>query len=277
MNMAKLNTWSGSLHLTFRLLPQPSPNLRPFLSAHGLPAEEVLALLPYHRERAPDQTRQGPDPKRYRDGKQVYQTVGLLYEGPDSRIHVTALGKAALRWLDIIHNKNRIILARHAAFALAACQLCNPTGAGRKYDESMIVFPFAFIWKAMLALEGKINSDELNRSIFKTKNHEDLLEAIDNIKEARRAGDVNILGNEIITGKAKNDRIIPWMSLASFGWILFPDKRGAENSTYYEFVPDTLQVVKEASRVVHKHRGFESVTQYVEYISQCAALPEDLR
>src|SRR5262245_31637741 len=102
----RLTTWSGSLHQVFRLLPEPSPHLRPFLSADTLTAEELLARLPYEKARSPTPGAAGPDPKRYRDGKQVYQTIGLLYEGDDGRVHVTALGKATLRFLDLINDAN---------------------------------------------------------------------------------------------------------------------------------------------------------------------------
>lgn len=272
-----LQAWAGSLHQTFRLLPQPSPHLRPFLEADGLTPDEVLQRLPYAtaRSRRPSQT--GPDPRRYRDCKHVYQTVGLLHEGADDRVHVTDLGKATLRWLEVINDKNFVILARHTAYALAACQLSNPTGAGRRYDPSLRVFPFAFIWRAMLALGGKIGSDELNRAIFKVKNEEDLVDAIEKITGARDQNNPQLMGDETVTGKSKNDRIIPWMSLASFGWTLISDKTGAGESGYYEIPPQTVDVVKEASRVRHKHREFGSVQEYVEYISTAAALPRDLR
>lgn len=268
-------TWSGSLHQTFRLLPtgKQSANLRPFLEADGLKPEELLKLLPYDKARAKDPAKTAPDGKRYRDGRQVYQTVGLLYED-DGLVHVTELGRATLRWLDIITEKNRVILARHAAYALAACQLKNPTGAGDKYAEGMTVFPFAFIWRAMLALDGRISSDELNRSIFKVQNEEQLSTAIENIRRARAANDIAVLGDETITGSAKNDRIIPWVSLASFGWTLFADKG---NDTHYRLDPATLYVVREASRIRHPHKEFSSVRGYIEHVSKCAALPRDLR
>ncbi len=269
-------TWSGSLHQTFRLLPEPSAHLRPFLEADGLTPEELLARLPYARSRSGDSTRTGPDPRRYRDGRQVYQTAGLLYE-EDGRIRVTELGRAVHRWLDIINPKNRVLLARHAAYALAACQLKNPTGAGERYDSSVEVFPFSFIWKAMLRLDGRINSDELNRGMFKVRNAGDLDECISRIKDARRSGNMDMLGEEVVTGRGKNDRIIPWMALASFGWTLFPDKREAEEGGYYELTADTYGVVTEAAQVRHKHREFPSTQDYVQYIARSAALPKDLR
>jgi hypothetical protein len=269
-------TWSGSLHQTFRLLPQPSPSLRPFLEADGLTPEELLTRLPYARSRAGDGSRSAPDPKRYRDGRQVYQNAGLLYE-TSGRVRVTALGEAVRRWLDIITPKNRVLLARHAAYALAACQLRNPTGAGERYDESVVVFPFSFIWRAMLQLDGRISSDELNRGLFKVRDATGLEDSIKAIRDARKHRDVSRLGPEVITGQGKNDRIIPWMALASFGWTLFPDKRDAEEAGFYELPADTRSVVVEASQVRHIHRDFSSTEEYVEHIARCAALPKDLR
>lgn len=182
--------WGASLHQTFRLLPAASPHLRPFLESDGRTPADVLAVLPYEPARSGNPASSGPDPKRYRDGKQVYQSAGLLYEGEDDLVHVTALGKATLRWLDIITPKNFPILGRHAAYALAACQLRNPTGAGQEYAPEIHVFPFAFIWRAMLALDHKISSDELNRAIFRLRNEEELDTAFRRIAEARRSGKI---------------------------------------------------------------------------------------
>lgn len=272
----ELTTWSGSLHQTFRILPQPSAHLTPFLESDGLTPDDVLARLPYDASRAGNSTSTTPDPKRYRDGKQVYQTAGLLYE-ENGRLRVTQLGHAVRRWLDVINPKNRVLLARHAAYALAACQLRNPTGAGERYSNEMQVFPFAFIWRAMLDLDGRISSDELNRAIFKAKNRNELDDQISRIVDAREGGDITRLGDEVITGPRKNDRIIPWMALASFGWTLFPDKQGAAETGVYELPTDTHDVVLEASQVGHTHREFAATPEYVEHIARCAALPKDLR
>lgn len=273
--------WTGALHQTFRLLPAEdiSGNLRPFLASDGSTPDEVLERLPYDAARARARGAAGtkPNPKRYRDGKQVYETIGLLYQGDDGKVHVTELGQATLRWIDLINEKNSVILARHAAYALAACQLRNPTGAGNRFHESVEVFPFQFIWRAMLALDDRISSDELNRGMFKVTNEDDLTATIQKIKTARSANDVTLLGEEVVTGKAKNDRIIPWMSLASFGWAIFPDKRGSEDSSFYTLVPRTHHVVEEASRIRRKHRDFGATEEYVTHLSRCAALPGDVR
>jgi len=239
----------------------------------------VLARLPYDAARA---VRRGggtgtPDPKRYRDGKQVYQTVGLMYEDQQGVVRVTELGKATLRWSSLINPKNASILGRHAAYALAACQLRNPTGAGRKYADGIEVFPFQFIWRAMLALDGRINSDELNRAMFKVRNEQELAECILRIRAARSSGNVEELGPEVITGTGKNDRIIPWMSLASFGWTLFPDKRAGEQGDYYTLIPSTYDIIREAANIHSRHKNFSSTEAYIEHVSRAASLPKDLR
>lgn len=272
-------TWTGSLHQTFRLLGAQSRTLVPFLESDGLSPSEILKRLPYDEARAV--ARGGgngsPDPKRYRDPRQVYQTAGLLFEKDDGTLKVTELGKATLRWTKIINNKNAVVLAKHAAYALSACQLRNPTGSGRKYDTSMMVFPFQFIWRAMLALDRKISSDELNRALFKVRNEDELKIAILNISKARYSGELTDLGEEVLTGAKKNDRIIPWLSLASFGWTLFPDKHGGVDATYYRLPDATVEIVREAAQIRHKHRNFNSVESYIEYVSRSACLPEDLR
>jgi hypothetical protein len=278
VSLGTAKDWGGSLHLTFRLLPEAdrSGNLRPFLEAEGLVPNALLAKLPYDRQRSGSRQAETPDPKRYRDAKQVYQTVGLLYED-DGAIRITELGRATLRWLPIITPKNRVILARHAAYALAACQLRNPTGAGQKYTATTNAFPFSYVWRAMLALDNRISSEELNRGLFKVTNENELHSVIEAIRSARVSSEIESLGPETIIGEKKNDRIIPWVSLASFGWTLFPDKRRGEAGSYYELDASTLSVIKEAAQVRHRHREFASTKEYVEYISDCAALPKDLR
>lgn len=275
--MTTKDSWGGSLHQTFRILPKPAPQLRPFLEADGLTPEEVLARIPYEPARAGDEGTGQPDPKRYRDCKQVFQTAGLLYEGDDKRLHVTELGQAVLRWLDIINERNIVIFGRHAAYALAACQLRNPTGAGRDYAEEFEVFPFSYIWRAMLALEDRITSDELNRALFKVSNEGELHAAIESIRVAREAGTIETMGDETITGARKDDRIIPWMSLASFGWTLINDKRADGADGAYRIPQRTRQLLSEASQLRHRHREFSSTEEYVRVISRSAALPKDLR
>jgi len=233
--------------------------------------------LPYHRARSTAPGAQ-PDPKRYRDGRQLLRTVGLLYDEPEAgthRLHVTALGKAVARWRPVINERNAPVLGRHAAQALAACQLRNPTREGREYGGSVNVFPFSFIWRAMLDLDDTISSDELNRALLKVTNEDELLDAIAKIRQSREQSDLSLLGSELITEQAKNDRILIWIAWASFGWTLIQDKRA--QGGVYAIAPNARRVVQEAAAIRHKHREFGSEREYVEYVSLCAGLPEDLR
>jgi hypothetical protein len=266
--------WGGSLHTTFRLLPEPLGHLKPFLDGDGKTPDDLLKALPYDssRSKTPGEI---PDPKRYRDVRQVYETTGLLYEGDDDLVHVTDFGKATLRWIGRLTPKNVVILGRYAAYALSACQLRAPIGF--PYDPSVTVFPFAFIWRAMLTLDNKISSDELNRALFKVTNETELPQAIDRIAEARAKSDLSIMGDETVSGDKKNDRIIPWISIASFGWTLLQNKGSGEESGYYKIPEHTLSMIREAAAIRHNHRNFATKRQYVEHISRMAALPQDLR
>jgi hypothetical protein len=265
-------SWGGSLHTSFRLYPSPNGHLEPMLAADGKTPEAILQTLPYEVARSKNPG-SGPDPKRYRDTRQVYETAGLLYE-EDGLVHVTELGFATRRWVGKLTSKNLAVLGRHAAYALSACQLRTPIGYG--YEESMNVFPFAYIWRAMLSLENKISSDELNRALFKVTSEPELDQAIQLISNARQTGDVEILGPESITGDRKDDRIVPWLSIASFGWTLIQGKEKGQNG-YYTITSGLEPLLKEAASIRHTHRVFESKSQYVKHISNSAALPRDLR
>lgn len=271
--------WSTAFRSTFRLFrdqSRPSENVDVLLASAGRTGNEILPDLTYDQARAlvPGVV---PNGKRYRDARQLFRTVGLLYEEPiNGTLVVTELGRAVERWRPVINKRNCLVLGRHAAQALGACQLRNPTREGRSYDADVEVFPFSFIWRAMLALDFRISSDELNRAIFKTRNEQELLSAIDCIRSARLAGDINILGNETITEKSKNDRILVWMSWASFGWSLIADKRTSASGDY-EIPSANRLTLQNAAAIRHRHRSFASEASYVEYLSNCAGLPKDLR
>jgi hypothetical protein len=243
--------------------------------ADGKTPTEVLKTLPYDTSRSKKPGKL-PDSKRYRDPRHVYETAGLLYEGDEGMVHVTDFGVATLRWLSKLTAKNLVILGRHAAYALSACQLRTPIGV-YPYDASVTVFPFAYIWRAMLALDNKISSDELNRAIFKVTNEKELYEAVENIANARAAGDLSIMGEETVSGEKKNDRIIPWISIASFGWTLIQDKQSGDQAEYYRIPDSTLSLIREAAAIRHNHRDFKTTAAYVEHIARTAALPKDLR
>lgn len=273
--MPGLTTWSGALHLTYRLVP-PTPHLKTFLAAeNGAPWEAIHAALPFESKRS-DVGGTKPDPRRYRDPKQLYETAGLLFQ-EDGRVWFTELGMALKRFLPHLTTANVVLIGRHAALTLASCQLRNPTDAGAKYDERMKVFPFRFIWMALLDLDLRINSDELNRAVFRVTDEDSLHEAITKIREFRRTGDLNVLGEETLTGKGKDDRVIPLVSLASFGWSLITDKRESPIEGHYSVRENCVRLLEAAILTPVHHREFASVREYAEQLSEAACLPKDLR
>ena len=291
--MEKLRKWSGSLHKSFRLLPTAqfgNDDLLAFLNSEdGVHWRDIYDRLPYDASRSggagrgnheedEGQEEDGgegvPDPKRYRDPKQVFEACGLLWQDDGGRVWFTEFGRTVKRFIVHANEKNVSLLAQHAAFGLSACQLRNPTGAGKKYHEEMCVFPFRFIWEAMLKLDYRINSEELNRAVFLTRNRDMLDEAIEMIRHYRRTGKIEDLGEEAITGRSKNDRIIPLVALASFGWTLLAQK---DEAGFYTVKPECIRLLEAAVSLPAKHRDFPTVKSYVEAISSTACIPRDYR
>lgn len=273
--------WSCAFRSTFRLFRSESSEddlVDVFLGHDGRTEMEVLGALPYHKARTSVQRRR-PSRKRYRDGRQLLRTIGLLYDelvDGNRRLRVTPLGHAVRRWRPVVNQKNVRTLGWHAARALAACQLRNPTAEGRRYPTHVEVFPFAFIWRAMVELDGRITSEELNRSIFHTEDVGDLDSAIEKIREYRQTRDVDDLGPEVVSGPVKNDRVLVWMSWASFGWSLIGDKRQS-GGLGYEISERMFPIIREATALSFAHKEFGSEREYVSYVADCGALPVDLR
>lgn len=272
---AAIPTWSGALHLSVRVASTPSPWLRVILESDGLNESEILSQLPFQAARS--QSGSGlPDSRRYRDVRQVAQTMGLAYEGPAGRVIVTDFGHATARWLPEIRPSNAPALGRHAACALAACQLRNPMRTRAQYGPEVQANPFAYLWRAMLRLEDVISSEELNRGLFYATDEDTLTDAIDRIKRSRDDPMSGALQPEVETGARKNDRIIPIIAAASFGYCFMQDKRET-GGDYYRLRPETKRVVESAAMAQYPFREFSKVAEYVEYISTMAALPKDIR
>ena len=277
-------TWNCGFRATFRLYPNNSgaqDQLDVFLASDGRLDSQVLSNLPYAAQRVQGAGPvQAPNPKRYREPRQLFRTIGLVYDVAEEagrRVVVTDLGRAVARWRSVINPRNAAVLARHAAQALAACQLRNSSYEAKDYGPEVRAFPFAYIWRAMLALDDRISSTELNTAIFYAMDEDGLADAIERVRRYRSNGDSSALRPPIVApGAGQNDRIIPWMAWASFGWTLIHDKKTTE-SDYYALAPELKRVVVASASVHHRHRDFGSEQAYVEYISSAAGLPKDLR
>ena len=270
--------WSCSFHSSFTAVPSGKPMdtaVDVFLQSDGRSAGDVLAALPYDQARGVVGGK--PDEKRYRDTRQLLRTIGLVFDegvNGENVLRVTDFGKALSRWRPELTARNVRIIARHASLALAACQLRNPTKEGSRYAADVEVFPFQFIWRAMLSLDGRITMDELNRAIFKTRGEKDLADAITAIRTARASGNATAMGAEVESGSKKNDRIGVWMGWASFGWSLINGlKQSPDGVSYMISSPWALRTIQTAASIHRRHREFSTAREYVEYLSRCAGVP----
>ena len=219
------------------------------------------------------------NPKQFRNMSQLLRNIGLAYTdntGEEPTIGVTRLGQELLWWRrDNIDNDNVRILARYAVRAIAAAQLKNPTQEARAYPATIQVFPFQFIWRAMLALDERISSAELDRAMFVVEDEAGLEEAIRKIRRFRQTMVEDEMGPSNANGD--NEGIAAWMCWASFGWSVIPKRRQSDNG--YFTIPKgwPLRLLREAASIRNRHRTFGTTREYVEYLSASAGLPPDVR
>lgn len=259
-------TWSCSLRHSFQLYPKPDRVTEVFLDSDGRTESDIAKALPFSSARSQSDVSKNdgrPDGRRLREPLAIYEQIGLL-ERTNKQVTLTSLGKALSDWRDRLDNQDAWVVASHVASALAACQLRNPTQLGIKYDVSLKVFPMAFIWRAMLELDNKISSDELNREVFRLTAASEIPDMIARIR-AHRNNPTSQLRGETVTGKSKNDRIIPWMAMASCGWLLIAPKKETRTG-YYKVRHLALEILRLAVRREHVHMDFHDIPSYLERI-----------
>jgi hypothetical protein len=281
--------WKVSARESFPLVPKGSKtcgDVDRFLEADGMTVADVAAAWPADQGRSSAAT---ADPRRVRAMAQMLAPLGLAYieaptrglGAPDRNlVRVTELGRAVLRWrADGLVQASCRVIARYGARALAAAQLRNPTGEGADYPSGVLTFPFTFIWRAMLALDGRISSEELNEAVFHAMDEDGLHDAVRRIKTFRESGGPGSMWTKVATGDDRNDRIGIWMARASFGWTLISKKgTSIEFPDHYCITePWAVRTIREVVVTRHRHREYRSVRAYVEHLSNCAGLPPDVR
>lgn len=274
--------WSTSFHESFSVVPSGKPSdaqVDWFLGSEGRREAEVLAGWPKGRLKAhiEGEVPKPADPKQFRNMSQLLRNIGLAYtdtSGTEGVVRVTRLGQELLWWRqDGLNIQNVRIIARFASRAIAAAQLKNPTREAKAYSADLTVFPFQFIWRAMLALDNRISLTELDRAILTVKNEEDLNQAVEKIRRYRLSNELTDLGETNANGD--DEGVAAWMCWASFGWSLIPRRKPGGDYHIPEGWP--LRIIREAATIQQRHRQFGSDREYVEYLSACAGLPPDLR
>ncbi len=261
--------------MSYRLLPA-SGHLLAFLGvSDGATKEDVFRRLPFEPARSSSGGGR-PNPRRYRDARQLYETAGFLYEKA-GRVRFTEFGLALKRFQPSLNDANWVLLAKHAACALSACQLRNPTQWGSRYDSVMKVFPNQFIWRVMLELNLFINAEELDRAIFRVRSVDDLREAVAKIRRYRASRNADDLGAPTSTGTNRTAGISARMSVASFGWTLILDRNESEIPGYYQIPAQSVRLLESAAAIPWPHRDFADEEAYMRRISEASFLPQDMR
>lgn len=169
---------------------------------------------------------------RLRTFRKMYEKLGLIYR-KDDLVHLSQLGyQMADLETNLNKEKERILnqLRETAIDILSRYQLRNPVDEPG-LPNSCDVLPCICIWKAMRALNNKINYEEMNRVILRTMRMSDLDGAIEKIRVARgnyvkstpASNDVTLLneylGEPVHTDQA-SARIAPWFSFAGWGGLI---------------------------------------------------------
>lgn len=262
MPVAQSNVWGHTLRDTWRLEPD-DVKLQKFLAADGLQLNAIQVPAETHRQGA----NPGPvDARRLRALAELYELSGLLYreEGEGGGIvRLTPLGRAVRDFLPNMNSANRRLLAPNAFLALNRAQLASPI-LKVSYTQEVKVFPARFIWRAMLELDG-LSSDEIASEIMRTTDEQSLSEAIDRIRTARAGGAT--LRPRVTD---ENDRVIPIINQASFGWLLIAKKGGQE--TVYRFAKGMDRLAAAALSREPTAADWDSKEKYVRHIANGAML-----
>lgn len=302
------NTWSVAKHDT---IPSVELWLNP-LETHAylfafLASDGEQFLPPYQgvyqnvgkvideaaaRERIGQAPRRDVTPQRLRTWKAVFESFGLLaVDAGTNQIRLTPFGRAVK---GLYHEVNDRIegandhMARLAVGILNKHTLRNPVD-GDDYPEDTDIRPYRFIWRALRRLDDKLHSEELNRvmlHVLRTKDEDD---AIERIRDARRAAggiytdaNVALLGEPAVDdGDETTRRITPIFTRAGFGGLLIDPK--ADNAGFRHLVPRYKHLVDEAlqDEPVMPADAQVSAESYLRYLTQVekvdapAAQPSD--
>lgn len=288
-------SWGSLGQHAFQLLPTPSPELRHLLSTDSISAPVLVAQLlhdqdhqlmyddPYQMDILATQkvwwsSRNRVDHAigRYQDMLQLCELMGLCYEGTDHQLHVTPFGMLVFRLLDQLNEQNSRLLHSYAVQALTVCQLASPLHRAPDVAADNL-FPCICIWRALLALDGWLSTEELHRVLLQVMTMEDLDAAILRIAHARTTQDDISSGFPAFPSSHVASQVHTWMSLASFGWTLLAPEYIGDAAWCYRVRPTATAFLTRAVRSHPRSYHFPTVHAYVTYIAQAAGVPQDVR
>jgi 5-methylcytosine-specific restriction protein B len=193
--------------------------------------------------------------QRLRTWRSVFETLGFLYV--DSRtgtLTATSLGHAVRALFGDIRRHvdgANDHLARLAVRVLGRHRLRNPL-VNEPYPEDADIYPYRFIWRAMLQLDGKLHWEEMNRVIMRVLYQRQEQSAIDRIRDVRNLthgpyddAAIQRLGQPAIPEDAETKRrVTPWFTQAGFGGMLIAGEDDANG--FRRILPERRELLEEA-------------------------------
>lgn len=172
---------------------------------------------------------------RLRTYRKMYERLGVVRKEGE-KLRVTGFGKELANLANTLSKERDEILqalAIRASKILVRYTLRNPVEHGAEFNllpEDCDIRPFVAIWKSMLALEGRLHFQEMNRVLLHVLYMRDLEAAISKIQRARKELTANYNDKdeqrlrELLGPEANPDqpsaRMAAWFSMAGWGGLI---------------------------------------------------------
>ena len=282
-----MTTWeSGSRDTTE--FPELKVNVDGELRAHldGFAQLDGVDLTDYEKQKT--DSRLSVSDQRLRTYRKMYEQLGLLYP-KNNKIALSRLGFQFKNLKStIIEKRDELFdnLARSAIDILSRYQLKNPVDDPHNaLPDDFDVFPFVAIWMAMIGLDGKLHSQEMNRVLLRVKKMAYIPEAIQKIAAARSdlgnyssASVTDLehhLGAEVVTNQP-TARMAAWFSNAGWGGLTI--ERNVDSDGFRALTP---QGRKYLPTVLASPPPFYTASDaddwFAHYIGSQAATPASVR
>lgn len=213
--MAELN-WRSNLRGNLVLWPGWSRNISVVLQQHGRPYDEEAFLAEIRR----GQTTAGPnDTRSVRNTAEILMLSGLADRSRTDRdlFRLTKLGACAYQFLS--DESGRRVANEHNLHLIGVPFLRGLLAVAEMRE----------IWNLLLACEGRLSNEELNRFMARAQQLGHYASASVDILRARHENDPRLIGRRFYRdedyGNAAQESdqrkaINPWFLLAGAGWLL---------------------------------------------------------
>lgn len=226
----------------------------------------------------------GVTDQRIRSYRKMYEKLGLVFKDSENKLRLSRLG-TGIRSMEgnLEEERDRIFtqVAKTAISILSRYQLRNPSD-NYGLPETCDVLPCICIWKAMYNLDNKLHFEEMNRVVLQITKMEDLDEAIQKIKHARKqiksysttSEDIlhELLGEPVHTDQP-SARIAPWYSFAGWGGLII--NQNVDSEGFRHLTPTSIPAIKEIIQNPPKYFEVQSEEEWFSYYIGDAAITNE--